>query len=262
MDILNLAQKFENKDFYMNPEGAARDPAFFMHQYLESPFVQSDAEIAAFLSASLAFGQRQKILLAIQKILDSIKDENLTPTQWLKSASFEKMFPDKKAGYYYRTFSNQNLHDFFLTLKKIFDENETMGQWLKKKAEMTSEKAGAGCSNMTETCLKIITETFDCSPLIPKNTESACKRICLFLRWMVRKSEVDLGFWDFIDKKSLIIPLDTHVIQSAKKLGILPDSSSTNASMKNALKVTDAMRKVFPDDPCKADFALFGAEVK
>lgn len=258
MDVKFLAQKFENKDFYMNSDGSARDPAFFMHQYLAPGFIQSDVEIAAFLSASLAFGQRQKILLAIQKILDSIKSENLTPVQWLKSGAFEKMFPDKKSGYYYRTFSNQNLHDFFATLKKIFDENKTMGQWLKNEAgALTGDYSG-----MTEKCLKIITASFDCSPLIPKNTESACKRICLFLRWMVRKSEVDIGFWDFIDRKSLIIPLDTHVIQSAKKMGILPDAASTNASMKNALKVTDAMKKIFPEDPCKADFALFGADVQ
>ena len=82
----------------------------------------------------------------------------------------------------------------------------------------------------------------------------------MWLRGMVRDgSEVDLGLWStVIDKRTLIMPLDTHVVQQAMSLGLL---SSHTASMASALRLTALMRRVFPDDPLKGDFALFGAGV-
>jgi uncharacterized protein (TIGR02757 family) len=82
----------------------------------------------------------------------------------------------------------------------------------------------------------------------------------MFLRWMVRDdSPVDLGLWkDIIDKRTLIIPMDTHVMQEANKLGLI---NSKTASMSSAMKLTAKLKEVFPDDPLKGDFALFGVGV-
>ena len=79
----------------------------------------------------------------------------------------------------------------------------------------------------------------------------------MFLRWMVRKeSPVDLGLWnDIIDHRTLIMPLDTHVIQEANRLGLIKTKST---SMKVACELTEKLRKIFPEDPLKGDFALFG----
>ena len=79
----------------------------------------------------------------------------------------------------------------------------------------------------------------------------------MFLRWMVRDgSPVDLGLWaDRIDKKSLIMPLDTHVLTEASRLGLI---TSRCTSMSAARRLTAALAEVFPDDPLKGDFALFG----
>ena len=79
----------------------------------------------------------------------------------------------------------------------------------------------------------------------------------MFLRWMVRnESPVDLGVWEhFIDKRNLIMPLDTHVMQQAQKLGFI---STKTANMRTAIELTKQMRKIFPHDPLKGDFALFG----
>ena len=97
----------------------------------------------------------------------------------------------------------------------------------------------------------------DIEVIIPKDTTSACKRLCMFLRWMVRdESPVDLGLWsDIIDKCTLIMPLDTHVVQESVKLELLGNKS---ASMSAAKKLTAKMSIIFPDDPLKGDFALFG----
>ena len=79
----------------------------------------------------------------------------------------------------------------------------------------------------------------------------------MFLRWMVRTdSPVDLGIWsDLIRLRSLIMPLDTHVIQQSLQLGFI---TSKTTSMSVARKLTDKLLEIFPDDPLKADFALFG----
>ena len=96
--------------------------------------------------------------------------------------------------------------------------------------------------------------------IIPKDATSSCKRVCMFLRWMVRdNSPVDLGLWsDLIDKSTLIIPMDTHVLQEATKLGLI---SSKCTSMSAALKLSQKLREIWPDDPIKGDFALFGLGV-
>ena len=97
--------------------------------------------------------------------------------------------------------------------------------------------------------------------IVPKNTNSCCKRVCMFLRWMVRKgSPVDIGIWsELIDRRTLIMPLDTHVIQQAMQLGLLKSKSAT---MVAARRLTEELATFFPEDPLKADFALFGYGVK
>ena len=82
----------------------------------------------------------------------------------------------------------------------------------------------------------------------------------MFLRWMVRrKSPVDLGLWDWADPAKLLIPLDVHVMQEAVKLELIPEGAA--ASRKTAECLTAALAEVFPGDPCRGDFALFGLGV-
>ena len=79
----------------------------------------------------------------------------------------------------------------------------------------------------------------------------------MFLRWMVRRdSPVDLGIWTWYSPADLIIPMDVHVIQESIKLGLLPPKST--GTLKNAVLLTNALKQIWPDAPCKGDFALFG----
>lgn len=110
------------------------------------------------------------------------------------------------------------------------------------------------------TLLSVLSSAFTNCRLVPKGEESAKKRLCLFLRWMVRdNSPVDLGLWKWFNKADLVIPLDVHVIKISVKLGLLPATSS--ASLVSALRLTYLMRSLFPSDPARADFALFGLGV-
>ena len=79
----------------------------------------------------------------------------------------------------------------------------------------------------------------------------------MFLRWMVRTSSpVDLGLWTWYSPSDLLIPLDTHVLQESVKLGLIPEGSA--GTSKTARKLTDMLKQVWPDDPARGDFALFG----
>ena len=129
-----------------------------------------------------------------------------------------------------------------------------------KRAVQTFDELRRECIKREYDAEKIV-ELFKDAPgqysVVPKSAKSACKRVCMFLRWMVRDNScVDLGLWSsFIPKESLIIPLDTHVLKQAKLFGLI---SSKASSMSLALNLTKKLKKAFPLDPLKADFALFG----
>ena len=113
---------------------------------------------------------------------------------------------------------------------------------------------------------EMIAEEFSGCRVIPHGKNCANKRINMFLRWMVRRnSPVDTGLWNWIDPSELIVPLDVHVFNQAAELGILPASekkaSKTGGTIKDALLITESLKEIWPDDPCKGDFALFGYDI-
>lgn len=216
------------------------DPAQFMHRY-SSP---GDIEIVALIAASLAFGERSQILRKIESICQLMEHK---PSVWIRQEKFNVSFPESNEKFY-RFYSYADMRAFFSQIKNIIDRYGSIGAYIKLRYEKGVHP------------LKAIVEAFaDCSSdrnLIPKDTHSSCKRINMFLRWMVRNnSAVDMGLWDWIDKKQLIIPADTHVMQEAIRLGII---SKAGSSLSKAIEITNALRLVWPDDPCKGDFALFG----
>ena len=143
------------------------------------------------------------------------------------------------------------MHTTFCTLASLISEHGSLKAYVNKNASTGIEAVEAICAYFAE---------HEANAIIPKNAKSACKRICMFLRWMVRDgSPVDLGLWsDFMDRRTLIMPLDTHVVQESLRMGLL---KSRTASMGTARRLTDAMLEIFPDDPLKGDFALFGLGV-
>ena len=136
---------------------------------------------------------------------------------------------------------------FLEAIKELIDKYGTLGDFV-------YQESADGYSAII--AISRYFSSYGIKTIIPKDASSACKRICMFLRWMVRDSSpVDLGLWNFLDKRTLIIPLDTHVLQEACDLGLLQNKTAT---MSAALKLTAKLRDIFPEDPIKGDFALFG----
>ena len=108
--------------------------------------------------------------------------------------------------------------------------------------------------------LHVIAGAFPQCRVVPQNAGSANKRMNMFLRWMVRTgSPVDIGLWTWFSPADLVMPLDTHVLKQAKKLRLISERSA--GTEKTARELTRALKQIWPDDPCRGDFALFGLGV-
>lgn len=236
MDILIAnAAKYETADFL------PADPSWFMHQ-VEG---KRNQETFAFIASALSYGSRKQFFPKIQYVLDCSAGNVY---EWVRIGEYAHDIPDV-AECYYRLYTKHDMNVFLSRLKELLCEFGSLENFARQ-----SVVDGDAFS-----LVEAITAYFRvvATPVIPKNATSSCKRVCMFLRWMVRDgSPVDLGLWsDFVDKRTLIMPMDTHVVQEACALGLL---SGKSASMNAARKLTRVMAGIFPDDPLKGDFALFG----
>ena len=234
--LAEYAQKYETADFLRG------DPSWFMHQ------VEGDdnREATAFVASCLSFGSRSQFMGRIKWIVERA-DGNVD--KWIRRGGFERDMPSNCRDCFYRFFTVADMNSFLRVYRSLMEDAGTLGEYV--------EKAG-GTEGLS--AVKTICEAFASgneTQVVPKDTKSACKRVCMFLRWMVRDgSPVDLGIWSgFIDRRTLIIPLDTHVVQEANRLGI---AECRSASMSAARRLTTTLAEAFPDDPLKGDFALFG----
>lgn len=168
--------------------------------------------------------------------------------QWIRSVAFKRKVRADACRCFYRFVTYANLHAFLCAYQQIMRECGTLGEYVRGNGD------GTGLGAVKAICAAFADS--DAGYLVPANASSACKRICLFLRWMVREPPVDLGLWkDFVGRGQLIMPLDAHVLKQARKLSLLAKESMTMAT---ARKLTAIMSEVFPGDPLRGDFALYG----
>ena len=234
--LADLASRYETESF------SDGDPS----QFLRCVDGDLNREATAFVASSLSFGSRSQFLPKIRGIVHCA---NSDVDRWIRRGGFEREFRADDARCFYRFFTYGAMHRFFSAYRRLMTEYGSLGEYVKGVSKGDAgEAVKAICRWFSEN---------DGGGVIPQDAKSACKRVCMFLRWMVRGgSPVDLGLWaGFIDRRTLIVPLDTHVVQEAMTLGLL---KSPSASMCAAKRLTAALAEVFPEDPCRGDFALFG----
>lgn len=232
----------QRADEYETISFTENDPSKFMHMAKG----KRNREATAFVASALSFGSRKQFLPKIQFIFDLAKG-NID--KWIREGNFEDAFQPNDIRPFYRFFTFAQMNAFFRAYKSALDEYDTLGA-------LVASKAKGNAVNAVEVICTHFRE-HGSRGVIPADAKSACKRVCMFLRWMVRDSSpVDIGLWaKFIDRKTLVIPLDTHVLTQAASLGLI---KSPSASMSAAKKLTSALATIFPDDPVRGDFALFG----
>lgn len=230
-----LAERYENASFL------EADPSQFMHRVRG----RNNQEVMAFIASSLSYGSRKQFLPKIEYLLSLSGGEVY---DWVRSGAYDNIFREGNNESFYRLYSYGKYSKFLSALRLLLTEYNSLGGYVRQSSVDGLSAVNALCGFFSR---------YGVEPVIPKTAESCCKRLCMFLRWMVRdNSAVDLGIWSsMIDKRTLIIPLDTHVLHQACRLGLI---SSLSATMRNAQRLTHNLSEVFPDDPLKADFALFG----
>lgn len=249
--LRGLAEKYETEGFLTG------DPSWFMHQ------VQNDVnqEVTAFVASALSYGNRKLFMPKIAQLLewaggDATRSDfrNADMSEWVRSGAFEACIPDDSVCFY-RLYSNAIMRQFLRALQEMLQEYGSIKTFIATRFKCENRTKGSAIE-----AIEALTEWFrehGSTGVVPKDSKSSCKRLAMFLRWMVRKySPVDLGLWaDLIDRGALIVPMDTHVVQEANRLGLTRTKAT---SMSAALKLTDVMREIWPDDPLRGDFALFG----
>ena len=235
--LRTYAERYETSDFIIG------DPSWFMHQ-VESA---EDRIALAFLASALSYGSRKQFFPKIQYMLDCSQGR---VDEWVRSGAFANDIPDDPERCYYRLYTFSTMNRFIAAFSEMMREYGSLTEFVRQSVN------DAKCISAVEAITSWFA-TRGIEGVIPKNIQSSCKRVCMFMRWMVRSdSPVDLGLWsDIIDRRTLIMPMDTHVVQQSMRLNLLASSST---SMSAAQRLTSAMSLVFPDDPLKGDFALFG----
>ncbi|NND72037.1 MAG: TIGR02757 family protein [Rhodothermales bacterium] len=214
-----------------------------------------DIEISGLLAALLAWGRRATIL---DKLADLCERMSYRPGDFVRSFSSAEA-SEKLSGFKHRTFNDADAFWLLRNLSLLLNRYGSIEACFAHHAgtEGSLENAIEGFS----------TELLEIDPDTPQrlrkhlarpSTGSACKRLCMFSRWMVRPGPFDFGIWKAFSPSQLVLPLDVHSGTQARSVGLL--SRKTN-DWKAALELTNICRTFDAADPCKYDFALFGAGV-
>lgn len=234
--------QFNNKAFIAN------DPIRIPHRFSK----KQDIEIAAFFASILAWGQRITIINNTSKLMN-----------WMSDAPHEFLLHHQKDdlkifdSFVHRTFNATDLLYFIHVLSEHYKESDTLEtMFIPKNGEKQNQEQRLNTfyNNFFQyDWHPIRTHKHIASPA----KKSACKRLNMFLRWMVRKDNngVDFGIWNEIPVDELICPLDVHVDRVARKLGLITRKPS---DWLTAVELTENLKELDAQDPVKYDYALFG----
>jgi len=224
------------------------DPLEFLHKYSD----EKDIEVMGFVASVFAYGNVKQIINTLNRFVSL--SEN-TPYEFIIN------YKPGINNIIHRFYSLKDVDDFFIILKDTYNEYTSLKNLFLKFYKPEENNLKTAISSFSKYLIKR-------NKLLNKNKElslgtrfmfplpelgSACKRMNLFLRWMVRKDELDFGLWNEIPTSKLIIPVDTHIARISRKLKL---TRRKNVSWKMAEEITDNLRKYDPHDPVKYDFAI------
>ena len=219
--LIGWAQEYNDPKYFK--EDPIIFPSHFAGRYRSGEASLADIEIAALMSAHMAWGRRSMIVRDCERLFDHMCWRTY---DYVMSGDYR----DDDTSLH-RTIKWREIADICRRLKSVYSETDTIENLDAKDIRC-----------------RIFGQKDD--PKAPN------KKISMMRRWMVRDDgKVDLGVWKHSDKSKLILPLDVHVYAQATELGL---TGRKQKDIITAQEITDAFREIWPDDPCKGDFALFG----
>jgi uncharacterized protein (TIGR02757 family) len=233
-----------------------KDPISIPHLFTK----QQDIELAAFFAAIFAWGNRATIIQKSKELLERMDN---APFEFCTQHQAKDL--KKLVGFAHRTFNDTDLLYCIEFFKKHYSKNESLETAFFKSVSLDSKNE----LTAVEKALIHFQDYFFSLEEAPARTKkhissplsgSTCKRLNMFLRWMVRtdKQGVDFGIWKSISPAALIMPIDVHVARVSRALGIL---KRTQTDWQSAIELTDYCRTLDARDPVKYDFALFSLGV-
>ena len=234
---------------FNTPQFIPDDPICIPRRFTQ----KQDIEISGFIAAIFAWGQRKTIINKSNEFISIMGD---APFDFVKNHKEVDLIPFED--FKHRTFNGTDALYFISTFKRFYNNYDSLEDIFLQgiRAESTTIEGG----------LLAFHDDFFNDEFAPQRTrkhiptplrKSTCKRINMFLRWMVRRdnSEVDFGIWQRINPSQLICPCDVHVDRVARQLGLI---TRKQTDWQTALELTENLRQLDPKDPVKYDFALFG----
>lgn len=246
-DTRELLERLHDK--YNSPDFIADDPISIPHRYT----ARGDREISGFLAATIAWGNRKAIVKNARRMMALMDD---SPHDFVTSASDNELV--QLGTFVHRTFNGGDLLTFVRALRR-FEETGGLGAFFEREWEHTGD--------MRRVLSAFHSEFFaiDHLPRCRKHLSAidrgaACKRLNMYLRWMVRRDDrgVDFGLWTKIPASALYLPLDVHSGNMGRALGLLERKQNDWRAVE---QITAALREYDPEDPTRFDFSLFGAGI-
>ena len=248
---MNLKQKLNYHYNNFDRTKLEPDPLQFLHLYED----EKDIELIGLLASIFAYGNVKQIENTLKKFIIVFDGK---PYQFIKNFSLIKD-SKKISGIKHRFYSEDDIVKLFIILNKEIKMHKSIKQIFLQGYNISDENVKSAISNFSNHFLNSLIQAFSeisngikfMFPLPEKG--SACKRMNLFLRWMVRKDEFDFGLWNEIPTSKLVIPVDTHIARISRSLKL---TKRKNADWKMAEEITRKLKKYDAEDPIKYDFAI------
>lgn len=245
---LNLKEKLDKLYNSYKHKHSSKDPVWNLHSFSD----EKDIEIIGLISSAFAYGSVNQINRFIELLLQKIGNK---PYEF--TVNFEKQ-KDKKHlnGLYYRFNTGRDILNLFSSINKTLVKYSSLQNAFISGYDSSHDNIVPALTGFINTLHRNSPKKHDkyYHHLIPNPLSgSTCKRMNLFLRWMIRKDDIDTGIWSGVDKAKLIMPVDTHIARVSKKLRLVKRKS---VDLKFAVELTSKLKLFDAADPVKYDFAL------
>ena len=227
------------------------DPLQFVYRY----YRPADMEIVALLAADLAYGRVEQIQKSLTNLL-----ERMGQSPYAFVRSFGKAERKKLSGFKHRFTTDQDISDLLILLKRVLTRYGSIEEFFIQGYNPDDRNIIPALSKFCNSLLDMYAAEHNAKTsrglrylLVNPAKGSACKRLNLFLRWMVRDDNVDTGLWKSLDKENLIVPVDVHMGRLCRILGFYRRKT---VSLSTAIEITESFAEIEVDDPVKYDFAL------
>ncbi|MGY8940704.1 MAG: TIGR02757 family protein [Flavobacteriales bacterium] len=248
----------EKADMYEDTSFIQDDPIAIPHRF-SAPI---DIEIAGFLTATLAWGNRKSILKSADELMRRLDHD---PARFITQASRQELQAASR-GFVHRTFNERDAMLFFVALQRLIQQGGSLENYFIAGIQGPRTEGQSPMSAGIQAFQKAFFEASYHEGYAPGRTQkhvarpargSAAKRINMFIRWMARSSRrgVDFGIWSEVKPSELMIPLDVHTGRVGRKLGLLERKAN---DWKTVEALTASLRQIDSEDPVRLDFALFG----